>query len=151
MRGAGESMPPLWPPVTLTHPTLVARPFRREGWIYEEKYDGWRLVGYKRDGQVWLSARAVCYRRRRGEYAPMKYLVLVLPALFLLTGCATAHLPNASTGRCYSVQHAYIIGWVYWMADGIDGWRCEGLQDGELARVGDKPGVIPDAPPAATK
>ena len=50
-------MPPVWPPVTLTHPTLVARPFHHEGWIYEEKYDGWRLVGYKRDGQVWLLSR----------------------------------------------------------------------------------------------
>ena len=50
-------MPPVWPPVTLTHPTLVARPFHHEGWIYEEKYDGWRLVAYKRDGQVWLLSR----------------------------------------------------------------------------------------------
>jgi ATP-dependent DNA ligase len=39
------------------HPTLVARPFHREGWIYEEKHDGWRLVGYKRDGQVRLLSR----------------------------------------------------------------------------------------------
>jgi len=50
-------MPPVWPPVTLTHPTLVARPFHHEGWIYEEKYDGWRLVAHKRDGQVWLLSR----------------------------------------------------------------------------------------------
>jgi len=57
MRGAGESMVPVWPPVTLTHPTLVARPFHHEGWIYEEKYDGWRLVGYRRDGQVRLLSR----------------------------------------------------------------------------------------------
>jgi bifunctional non-homologous end joining protein LigD len=35
----------------------VARPFHHEGWIYEEKYDGWRLVAYKRDGQVWLLSR----------------------------------------------------------------------------------------------
>jgi len=28
------------------HPTLVTRPFHREGWVYEEKYDSWRLVGY---------------------------------------------------------------------------------------------------------
>ena len=26
------------------HPTLVARAFHRKGWVYEEKYDGWRLT-----------------------------------------------------------------------------------------------------------
>ncbi len=29
------------------HPTLVATPFHRDGWVYEEKYDGWRMVAYK--------------------------------------------------------------------------------------------------------
>jgi len=28
------------------HPTLVREPFHRDGWIYEEKYDGWRIVAY---------------------------------------------------------------------------------------------------------
>jgi hypothetical protein len=28
--------------IALMHPTLIARPFHREGWVYEEKYDGWR-------------------------------------------------------------------------------------------------------------
>jgi hypothetical protein len=28
------------PTVTLTHATLVARPFHCEGWVYEEKVDG---------------------------------------------------------------------------------------------------------------
>ena len=35
------------PVVTPMQPTLVARPFHREGWVYEEKYDGWRVVAYK--------------------------------------------------------------------------------------------------------
>jgi len=39
------------------HPTPVARPFHREGWINEEKYDGWRLVGYTSDGRAWLLSR----------------------------------------------------------------------------------------------
>jgi bifunctional non-homologous end joining protein LigD len=38
-------------------PTLVHRPFHREGWVYEEKYDGWRMVAYKREGQVRLVSR----------------------------------------------------------------------------------------------
>jgi ATP-dependent DNA ligase len=30
------------------HPTLVREPFHRNGWTYEEKYDGWRIVAYIR-------------------------------------------------------------------------------------------------------
>jgi hypothetical protein len=26
------------------HPTLVAKPFHRDGWVYEEKVDGWRML-----------------------------------------------------------------------------------------------------------
>jgi ATP-dependent DNA ligase len=25
----------------------VSRPFHRDGWVYEERDDGWRLVAYK--------------------------------------------------------------------------------------------------------
>jgi ATP-dependent DNA ligase len=28
-------------------PTLVRPPFHREGWVYEEKVDGWRVLAYK--------------------------------------------------------------------------------------------------------
>jgi ATP-dependent DNA ligase len=27
-------------------PTLVRPPFHRDGWVYEEKVDGWRMLGY---------------------------------------------------------------------------------------------------------
>jgi ATP-dependent DNA ligase len=27
--------------------TLVSRPFHRPGWVYEEKYDGYRILAYK--------------------------------------------------------------------------------------------------------
>jgi len=42
------------PTVTLMQPTLVAHPVHRDGWIYEEKYDGWRMVAYKARDQVRL-------------------------------------------------------------------------------------------------
>jgi len=29
-------------------PTLVREPFRRDGWVYEEKVDGWRILAYER-------------------------------------------------------------------------------------------------------
>ncbi len=35
------------PTVTPMQPTLVSKPFHRPGWVYEEKYDGWRMVALK--------------------------------------------------------------------------------------------------------
>ena len=40
------------PSIDLMHPTLVAQPFHREGWVYEEKYDGWRMIAYKHNAAV---------------------------------------------------------------------------------------------------
>lgn len=37
--------------------TLVAEPFDRHGWVYEEKYDGVRLLAYKEGGRVRLLSR----------------------------------------------------------------------------------------------
>jgi bifunctional non-homologous end joining protein LigD len=44
-------------PFPLMHPTLVARPFHRAGWVYEEKVDGWRMVAIKTEGTVRLVSR----------------------------------------------------------------------------------------------
>jgi bifunctional non-homologous end joining protein LigD len=38
-------------------PTLVRKPFHREDWVYEEKYDGWRMLAYKHGRQVRLVSR----------------------------------------------------------------------------------------------
>src|SRR5262249_54051288 len=55
---SARSMPvrPL-PAVALMHPTLIAKPFHHEGWVYEEKYDGWRVVAYKEAQAVRLIRR----------------------------------------------------------------------------------------------
>ena len=37
--------------------TQVARPFHRDGWVWEEKYDGWRVVAYKDGAAVHLVSR----------------------------------------------------------------------------------------------
>jgi bifunctional non-homologous end joining protein LigD len=54
--------------ITLMHPTLIARPFHREGWVYEEKYDGWRILACKAGGKVQLLSRnGRDHARRFGE------------------------------------------------------------------------------------
>ena len=37
--------------------TLVREPFHRPGWVYEEKYDGFRIVAYKEGSRVTLLSR----------------------------------------------------------------------------------------------
>ena len=38
-------------------PTLVPRPFHRDGWIYEEKVDGYRMPAYQDGARVRLVSR----------------------------------------------------------------------------------------------
>lgn len=54
------------PTVTLMPPTLVAQPVHHAGWVYEEKYDGWRMVAYKDADQVRLISR-----QGKGLHAPL--------------------------------------------------------------------------------
>jgi bifunctional non-homologous end joining protein LigD len=37
--------------------TLVAEPINRPGWVYEEKYDGYRIIAYKEGSKVTLLSR----------------------------------------------------------------------------------------------
>jgi bifunctional non-homologous end joining protein LigD len=48
----------------------LAKPFHRDGWIFEEKYDGWRMVAYKDGRHVRLmSRRGVDHTKRFAELA----------------------------------------------------------------------------------
>ena len=38
-------------------PTQVREPFHRDGWVFEEKVDGWRILAYKDGGRVRLISR----------------------------------------------------------------------------------------------
>jgi bifunctional non-homologous end joining protein LigD len=44
--------------------TLVAEPFHKTGWVYEEKYDGDRTLAYKKDGRVRLLSRRAIDRKQ---------------------------------------------------------------------------------------
>ena len=43
--------------IAAMHPTLVAQPFHHDGWLYEEKVDGRRMLAYKVAGTVKLVSR----------------------------------------------------------------------------------------------
>ncbi len=82
------------PTVSLMHPTLVATPFHREGWVYEEKYDGWRVVAYK-------DAQAVRLISRNGKDLTRRFrdLAAAVAALPARTSSSTGSSPS-STPRC---------------------------------------------------
>jgi ATP-dependent DNA ligase len=49
--------------------TLVSEPFDKPGWVYEEKYDGERILAYKEDGHVrLLSRRAIDPQGKLSSY-----------------------------------------------------------------------------------
>lgn len=50
----------------LMHATQVPRPFHTKGWVYEEKYDGWRMLAVKEAGGA--SARQLTRSRDTQAY-----------------------------------------------------------------------------------
>jgi bifunctional non-homologous end joining protein LigD len=51
-------------------PSQVKQPFHRDGWIYEEKIDGWRMLAYKDGRTVRLESRnGVDHTRRFPDVA----------------------------------------------------------------------------------
>jgi len=63
-------------------PTLVAKPFDRQGWVYEEKYDGYRILAYKEGNRVTLLSRNG--NGRTEAYPDVATAVAMLPARTLL-------------------------------------------------------------------
>ena len=39
--------------------TLVRKPLEKKGWVYEEKYDGFRILAYKEGDRVSLMSRTI--------------------------------------------------------------------------------------------
>ncbi len=72
-------------PVIPTAPALVRPPFHRDGWVYEEKVDGWRMLAYKDGRRVRLISRnAVDHTHRFRELAAA--LAKLKPDVVVLDG-----------------------------------------------------------------
>jgi len=60
----------------------AAPPFHRPGWVYEEKYDGWRLLAHRQDDAVRLLSRAgLDYT---GRFRQLAAAIASLPASTLI-------------------------------------------------------------------
>ncbi len=71
------------PIIRITHPTLVSRPFHREGWVYEEKVDGWRMVAHKDGAAVKLVSRQGVDHTRRFPGIVATIRAMAAPTLVL--------------------------------------------------------------------
>ncbi len=101
-RQAGWPMP--LPPM-LPSP---APPFHRPGWIYEEKYDGWRCRAYKRGGLVRLLSRnGIDYTDR---FRALAAAVALLPAsTLLLDGEVTAFDEHLLSRRAFLHPDPHVL------------------------------------------
>jgi bifunctional non-homologous end joining protein LigD len=62
--------------------TLVDQPFHKPGWVYEEKYDGYRILAYKEGASVTLLSRNA--NDRTEAFSSIAKAVAALPARSLL-------------------------------------------------------------------
>ncbi len=62
--------------------TLVKEPFHRPGWVYEEKYDGYRILAYKEGDRITLMSRNA--KDRTGTFSAVAKAVAKLPGRALL-------------------------------------------------------------------
>jgi bifunctional non-homologous end joining protein LigD len=60
----------------------LAKPFHRDGWVYEEKVDGWRILAYKDGDRVRLVSRNGRDHTRR--FADIAGAIAKLPARSLV-------------------------------------------------------------------
>jgi bifunctional non-homologous end joining protein LigD len=64
-------------------PTQVPEPFHRDGWIYEEKIDGWRILAHKEGQRVWLLSRTGVDHVRRFREVVAAIAAIPVPTLVL--------------------------------------------------------------------
>ena len=86
--------------------TLVHEPFHRPGWIYEEKYDGYRILAYKEGGRVRLVSRNA--KDRTGTYGDVADAVRALPSRTLLLDGEVVAFDRRGVSRFQLLQQGQI-------------------------------------------
>lgn len=85
--------------------TLVPEPFHRPGWIYEEKYDGYRILAYKEGARVRLLSRNAKDRTR--TYAAIAEAVRALPSRVLLLDGEVVAFDRRGVSRFQLLQRGH--------------------------------------------
>ena len=92
--------------------TLVRDPFHRAGWVYEEKYDGYRILAYKEGRRVHLLSRNA--NDRTAAYEDVARAVEALPARTLLLDGEVVAFDRRGVSRFQLLQqgsapHSYVV------------------------------------------
>lgn len=85
------------PFITPMRPALVGKPFHREGWVYEEKYDGWRMLAYKHGRRVRLVSRQG--RDYTGRFSELAAALAALPPATLILDGEVARFDETLVSR----------------------------------------------------
>ena len=84
--------------------TLVREPFDRKGWVYEEKYDGDRILAYKEGDRVSLLSRNS--KDRTGNFPKLATAVLNLEPMTLLLDGEIVVFDKKNVSRFQLLQQA---------------------------------------------
>jgi bifunctional non-homologous end joining protein LigD len=92
--------------------TLVHEPFHRPGWVYEEKYDGYRILAYKEGRDITLLSRNA--KDRTATFPEVARAVAGLPARTLLLDGEVVGFDSSLVSRFQLLQqgqvpHVYMI------------------------------------------
>src|SRR5579862_4699938 len=83
--------------------TLIRKSFHKAGWIYEEKYDGYRILAYKEGERVTLISRNG--NDRTGTYPGVARAIAVLPRRTLLLDCEVVVFDPKQVSRFQLLQN----------------------------------------------
>jgi len=81
---------------------LVKNPFHRDGWVYEEKYDGYRILAYKEGSRVTLVSRNA--KDRTKMFSAIAKAVTKLPGRTLLLDGEVVAFDSRSVSRFQLLQ-----------------------------------------------
>jgi bifunctional non-homologous end joining protein LigD len=86
--------------------TLVTQPFEKPGWVYEEKYDGFRILAYKEGAKVSLLSRNA--KDRTETYLNIVAAIAKVPDRTLLLDGEVVAFDNRRVSRFQLLQEGMV-------------------------------------------